>query len=56
MKELNHALKKAIKGESFEDILDDYENISGKGFLKESFLLQNPVEQCQKTKIQSRMF
>jgi len=51
LKKLNHALKKVIKGESYENILDDYKDISGKGLLKVK--LQGPLEELEKTSITS---
>jgi len=49
LKNLNRVLKKAIKGKSFENILDDYKDISGKGLLKVK--LQGPLEELKKISI-----
>ena len=35
--ELNRFLKKSIKGQSFEKIIDDYQEVKGKGFMKQNF-------------------
>ena len=49
MGKLNVVLKKAIDGESFENILDDYQDVGGKGLLKVK--LQGPLEEREKISI-----
>ena len=49
LEKLNRALKKALAGESFENILDDYQGFSGKGLLKVN--IQGPLEEPDKISI-----
>ena len=49
LEKLNLALKKALAGESFENILDDYQDFSGKGLLKVN--IQGPLEEPDKISI-----
>jgi len=49
LEKLNRALKNALAGESFENILDDYQNFSGKGLLKVN--IQGPLEEPDKISI-----
>ncbi|KMP11456.1 hypothetical protein UZ36_04320 [Candidatus Nitromaritima sp. SCGC AAA799-C22] len=49
LEKLNRALKKALAGESFENILDDYQDFSGKGVLKVN--IQGPLEEPEKISI-----
>ena len=46
---LNHALKKSIAGQSFEKILDDYQEVEGKGLLEAK--LQGPLEELEKVSV-----
>ena len=46
---LNHALKKSIAGKSFENILDDYQKVTGKGLLKGK--LTGPLKEVEKLSI-----
>jgi len=47
--ELNRFLKKAIKGQSFEDIIDDYQEVEGKGLIEAK--LQGPPNDKEKTSV-----
>jgi len=45
--ELNRFLKKSIRGQSFENIIDDYQEVEGKGLIEAK--LQGPLNDKEKT-------
>ena len=49
--ELNRFLKKIIKGQSFENIIDDYQEVEGKGLIKAK--LQGPSNDKDKVSIEA---
>ena len=51
---LNYALKKSITGQSFEKILDDYQEVEGSGLLEAK--LQGPLEELEKISVTAILF
>jgi uncharacterized protein involved in outer membrane biogenesis len=49
LRRLSHALKKAIAGKSFKNILDDYQKVAGKGLLEGK--LTGPLKEVEKLSI-----
>ena len=49
LRRLNHALKKSITGQSFEKILDDYQEVEGSGLLEAK--LRGPLEELEKISV-----